>query len=649
MFGATAAPGASDQHEVVPRLGQRRAGAPAPRPADRAAAARDRGAHAPRRGAPQRRGLDDSRARAAPSTRRASRRARRLPASRGAAAAIPDWLLAHERGGTKAGAAAIATATAPIARDRTAEITERAAAALRAVERVPASNYIARHWRGELSLPVSFWVNGVLLHVLALAIAVGFAFSGLEINSNYRSVFAAVSLFGAGFIVLTAWQIVGIWRVASHHQARGGAMWALGAKALVVLALANVAYGTAANAGPLYVAGLKTVISGDPIGRVAVSALRGGHEIEIKGPLGVGAARAFQDVLNVSPRARVVRIDSEGGWSNEARDIGRLIGEYKLVTLVEGRCFAACLDAFLASGERWVAPDAKLGLAAPTNPILERAGQPPAALLERTRRHLVSLGVPEPMAVRAMATPPSAVWVPTQAELRAARLITGVANIDLYRRTGALTEVLTDDFARDELLKQPLYQSVAKAEPRIFTDFADRLAVRLRQGVAWEEAALAAKPVVANLLQKYLPFAADDDMAAGVALNVDYMGRLIADDPQSCVAIGDPAKGVVLRADLSRYADLAARESELAGGIIASGAGRPSRAPLPKDVEQILPRMLARIEAKRPGSGAQMKKTALSSTDYALHCQLLIDLFGEALALPPKERFLVLRYLLAPR
>ena len=127
------------------------------------------------------------------------------------------------------------------------------------------------------------------------------------------------------------------------------------------------------------------------------------------------------------------------------------------------------------------------------------------------------------------------------------------------------------------------------------------------------------------------------------------MGRLLADDPQSCVAIGDPAKGVALRADLTRYADLAAREAALQGAIIASGSTRPAQAPAQKDVEQILPKMLARIETKRPGSGAQMKKTALSSTDYGTHCQLLIDLFGEALALPAKERFLVLRYLLAPR
>lgn len=31
-------------------------------------------------------------------------------------------------------------------------------------------SYLARHWRGELSLPVSYWVNGCLVSVLILAI-----------------------------------------------------------------------------------------------------------------------------------------------------------------------------------------------------------------------------------------------------------------------------------------------------------------------------------------------------------------------------------------------------------------------------------------------------------------------------------------------
>src|SRR5262249_8126859 len=33
-------------------------------------------------------------------------------------------------------------------------------------------NYLVRHWRGQLSLPVSYWINGVLLNVVAAIVIV---------------------------------------------------------------------------------------------------------------------------------------------------------------------------------------------------------------------------------------------------------------------------------------------------------------------------------------------------------------------------------------------------------------------------------------------------------------------------------------------
>jgi hypothetical protein len=88
-------------------------------------------------------------------------------------------------------------------------------------------SYFSRHWRGELSLAQSYWLNGVL---------VGFVFRALFI--------AGVALLGAfvkdhsllvpSFILLTLvpvavciWQVVGIWRSADNYSEGGGrSMWA---------------------------------------------------------------------------------------------------------------------------------------------------------------------------------------------------------------------------------------------------------------------------------------------------------------------------------------------------------------------------------------------------------------------------------------
>src|SRR5690242_16822097 len=73
-------------------------------------------------------------------------------------------------------------------------------------------SYIARHWRGELPLYLSFWLNGVLLHV-----ALSQIFIGITMFSNSL----AFDLLGFyGFFVLrlpvAVWQLVGIWRSAQR-------------------------------------------------------------------------------------------------------------------------------------------------------------------------------------------------------------------------------------------------------------------------------------------------------------------------------------------------------------------------------------------------------------------------------------------------
>ncbi|MBA2402731.1 MAG: hypothetical protein H0V72_29355, partial [Bradyrhizobium sp.] len=47
----------------------------------------------------------------------------------------------------------------------------------------PAQNFIARHWRGELSLPRSYWINYFLLGA-----AVGIAFAALSVVINQSAV-----------------------------------------------------------------------------------------------------------------------------------------------------------------------------------------------------------------------------------------------------------------------------------------------------------------------------------------------------------------------------------------------------------------------------------------------------------------------------
>jgi hypothetical protein len=99
-------------------------------------------------------------------------------------------------------------------------------------------NYFARHWRGDLSLALSFWINGVLVNLVTVAVAlVPIIYLERNPQDGNLTILALAVFFIVAGALLGIWQLVGIWRSASHHVLRGGRkFWSIAAKVVVVLA-----------------------------------------------------------------------------------------------------------------------------------------------------------------------------------------------------------------------------------------------------------------------------------------------------------------------------------------------------------------------------------------------------------------------------
>jgi len=95
------------------------------------------------------------------------------------------------------------------------------------------ANYLITHWGGTQRLWVSFWINGLLLHLAVLTILFGFH-EGLKIT-NQIAVKTGVVLFG----VILVWQIVGIFRCGLNRglDGEGFVSKSLGFLALGVMVL----------------------------------------------------------------------------------------------------------------------------------------------------------------------------------------------------------------------------------------------------------------------------------------------------------------------------------------------------------------------------------------------------------------------------
>lgn len=106
------------------------------------------------------------------------------------------------------------------------------------------SNYFVRHWRGELSLPISFWVNG---WVISIVLKVVDAVEADAIHNGELIPFAALAFFVFDCAAYL-WQIVGIWRSATRYEQHEtkGALGSL-AKFLVVIGVIITAWTTIAG------------------------------------------------------------------------------------------------------------------------------------------------------------------------------------------------------------------------------------------------------------------------------------------------------------------------------------------------------------------------------------------------------------------
>tara|TARA_B100000686_G_scaffold333954_1_gene400492 strand:+ start:148 stop:462 length:315 start_codon:yes stop_codon:yes gene_type:complete len=92
-------------------------------------------------------------------------------------------------------------------------------------------NYFHRFWDGELSLPQSYWVVGVLISIpVGALLGVFIGIIGAPINTMY-----------AFFIPWYVYIIVGVWR--SSDKYKGPKVWAILAKILMILSAVRLVAG----------------------------------------------------------------------------------------------------------------------------------------------------------------------------------------------------------------------------------------------------------------------------------------------------------------------------------------------------------------------------------------------------------------------
>jgi hypothetical protein len=294
-------------------------------------------------------------------------------------------------------------------------------------------SYIARHWRGELSLTLSFWVNNTLLSVVLMGILLSAPWREFVERSPRLYSAAVVGVWVLLFLV-TSWQAVGTWRSAHYYVARGRpSIWANAVRFALIVGVVATAKEIVLSGIPQIVEYSKLAAGRDPLGSYQIHLLREATEVEVAGSIVFGLTEDVRQALEAHPAVRVIQLNSLGGRVSEARALRNLISAKGLSTFTQIGCYSACTLAYAAGTKRLIAADAALGFHQYAFPGA-KAGDLDA-IYEIDKADWLARGFTAAFIERAFTTPHNDLWRPSHDELFAAHVVTAYRDIDELSRS----------------------------------------------------------------------------------------------------------------------------------------------------------------------------------------------------------------------
>lgn len=508
------------------------------------------------------------------------------------------------------------------------------------------NNFIARNWRGEYPLWVSYWIFGFVANAAALSVPSLLAtIFTRESGFNPYECFAIIASAWATAVAASIWQFTGVWRSANKSAARRGLAgkwepWAVVAKLMVALGVLQSLFAVAKTGIPQVSEAVQIAFMNDPdIPDYAIRVMRNGTEVEIAGGFKFGLASDFQKILSASQQIRVVHLNSVGGRVGEAQKLCKIIKDNHLTTYVSSSCSSACTIAFSAGHQRVVLDSAVLGFHRGSF-----AGEDPVEDNQELRDIYIAAGFSPSFISRVMSTPSAEIWRPTAQELIEAKVVTRVSDGSDFALSGLPTNV-TRDYFSDLLTKDrvvgSLYQAIQERFPKAYSEIVDGYYKGFVNGDPLTEIEARIHDQIADLIVSLRSYAADDVLVDAGNLVADRLLALQKRDVESCFRY---AFGGVIDYD-AVPSDLRRQEFGIKERIVRSASDHADLKPAEQAVwTDLRARMIAR------GATADdidlILKTSIPDAQKARYCKTTIIMFREAAAMPPRQAAGVLRSLL---
>ncbi|UXH80144.1 hypothetical protein [Roseateles amylovorans] len=507
---------------------------------------------------------------------------------------------------------------------------------------------VARHFNGDYPLARSYWIHGVLLGTLAQMVLLWLSRASDETLTVQTGSMVVVALVLIQ-LSIAAWALIGTWRSAGRHTARGGsAGWALAARVMVGVGLVRLLAGVAETAPAMeerlaYLSGKQ--VAG---GAATVTPLVGGGVLLLSGGINDGTAMALRSALLRHPNAHTLVLESGGGWVREGTRLAEVIRSHRLNTYVEGVCASSCTIALLAGQERTAGAMAKVGFhaarglgASPSGG--GRAGAANPADDSAFGQIYRQAGLPEDFIRRALSTPFESMWFPEFDQLLKAKVLTRVGPGGEWPLMA--TRFKSREDASAWLKEMPQYGVIAERFP---TDYERALTSvwTLSQQQAIDQKLLgAARSELRRTLDRVRPLSSDALLIDYLALIQDQLRVLQERDARACVGLVFPYSASDLSSARLLTPELRSREQAL----ILRQLREADPTVKPDTRQDTVVRIAQRAMAGMPVQQMQIMASEAErrSRPPELVCRAVIGYFDGLARIPAAERGAALRSLFA--
>ena len=441
-----------------------------------------------------------------------------------------------------------------------------------------ARNFIARHWRGELSLPVSYWLVNFAVNVGA-AVAVFALATTFTPNEGYEpaGILAFVATTWAVLTVLAVWQVVGLWRSADRNadeqfKARRSAFWARAAQVMAVIGVLQFGAGVVNTAAPQFTELSRIVFQNDPdIPDATLQLSDDARLLILTGGIKYGLAGRIDTLLSAAPNVTGLLLSSPGGRVAEADKIFDLVRKRGLDTFVSDECSSACTLVFVAGQNRLVGQNGKLGFHGSFFPGMTEEDL--QDMNDEWANLYRSAGLSADFLDRALKVPPESIWYPTVQELREAGVTVGDVS-----KVAALPDGFTP--AASLASVRETFLSASGLYEAIDTHAPDRAAQIYAHGLDYAEGKISldtltsgVNSIVTQLVTTRLSGADDQTLVEYALVAADEYDALQQRDATECFRYASGTGTVDLKNYIPR--ELAAREAAVNERIVRSVGTAP--------------------------------------------------------------------------